>query len=540
MTQPITATLRLAAAIVAILGLCLSAGCQAPTDAPGSVLNRGVGPEPETLDPQLARTLQAQHVLRDLFECLTSYSPAGELVPGAAENWEISDGGLVYVFSLRPEARWSNGEAVTAADFVAAFRRLVDPATAAFYAETLEPVRNAPEIVAGDLPADALGVEATGTHELTIRLSRPIPYFLSLLANPATCPVNAASRDALGGEFAKPGNLVSNGAYRLESWDLGSVITLSRNPYYWNDDATRIETVRHHVTEEPSAELYRYRAGELDVTSTVPSESFGQIRDERPGELRVAPSLGVYYYGYNLNHPELGNSPQLREALSLAIDRDTLVNEIIARGERPAWSIVPPGIDNYLPPRFPYADLNVEERQERARRLYAAAGYGSDRPLSIELRYNTSETHQRIALAIQAMWREVLGFEATLVNEEFRVLIANMRAMKITQIFRTNWTGDYNDAYTFLSVFETGNPSNMYAYSNAEYDSLLGRAAGQTDMGRRRLYLEEAERLLLSDHPVIPIYYYVSKHLVSPRVTGWQDNILDYHYSHHLGIEPAR
>jgi len=540
MSQPITTTLRLAAAIVAMLGICLAAGCQRSADVPGSVLNRGVGPEPETLDPQLARTLQAQHVLRDLFECLTAYSPAGELVPGAAASWDISADGMTYVFSLRPEARWSNGDAVTAGDFVAAFRRLVDPATAAFYAETLAPVTNAPEIVAGDLAPDNLGVEATDTYELTIRLSRPIPYFLSLLANPATCPVNRASREAHGAEFAKPGNLVSNGAYRLDSWDLGSVITLSRNPFYWNDAATRIVTVRHHVTEEPSAELYRYRAGELDVTSTVPSESFGQLRDERPGELRVAPSLGVYYYGYNFNHPALGNSRQLREALSLAIDRDTLVNEIIARGEQPAWSIVPPGIDNYVPPRFPYADLGVAERQERARRLYADAGYGPDNPLSIELRYNTSETHQRIALAIQAMWRDVLGFEATLINEEFRVLIANMRAMKITQIFRTNWTGDYNDAYTFLSVFETGNPSNMYAYSNAEYDSLLERAAGQTDMGRRRLYLEEAERLLLSDHPAIPIYYYVSKHLVSPRVTGWQDNILDYHYSHHLGIEPTR
>jgi len=540
MLTPIKVKQRRAAALLVILAVALLAGCQPPAETSGALLNRGIGPEPETLDPQLARTLQAQHVLRDLFEGLTTYSAAGELVAGAALGWEISDDGLTYVFSLRPEALWSNGEPVTAADFVAGFRRLVDPATAAFYAETLAPVQNAAEIVAGRAPPDSLGVEATGRLELTVRLARPTPYFLSLLANPATCPVNTASQAEHGDQFTKPGNLVSNGAYRLVSWELGSVITLARNPHYWNDAATSIDTVRHHVTEEPSAELYRYRAGELDVTSTVPSEAFSQLRAERPAELRVAPSLGVYYYGYNLNHAALGDSPALREALSLAIDRDTLVEKVIARGEQPAWSIVPPGVDNYAPPRLAYAQMSLAERQEQARRLYAEAGYGPDNPLTIELRYNTSETHQRIALAIQSMWREVLGFEATLINEEFRVLIANMRAKKITQIFRTNWTGDYNDAYTFLSIFESSNPSNMFAYTSAEYDSLLDRAANQTDMRRRRLFLEEAERLLLAEHPVIPIYYYVSKHLVSPRLRGWQDNVLDYHYSHHLSIEPAR
>jgi len=540
MSQSSNTRLRSAAILLAALCASLLPACQPPAEVPGSVLNRGVGPEPETLDPQLARTLQAQHVLRDLFEGLTSYSPTGELVPGVAQSWRISDDGLTYEFTLRPDARWSNGAPLVAEDFVDSFRRLVDPATAAFYAETLAPVANAPDIIAGKAPPARLGIESDGAHELTIRLSRPTPYFLALLANPATFPVNAASRAEHGDQFARPGVLVSNGAYRLESWDLGSVITLVRNPLYWNDSSTQIDTVRHHVTEEPSAELYRFRAGELDTTSTVPSEAFGQLKTERPGELRVAPSLGVYYYGYNLNHAPLGSSPQLREALSLAIDRDTLVDAIIARGEQPAWSIVPPGVDNYEAPQLAYADQSQEERNRQARQLYAAAGYGPDNPLRIELRYNTSETHQRIALAIQDMWRNVLGFEATLINEEFRVLIANMRAMTITQIFRTNWTGDYNDAYTFLSIFESGNPSNMFAYSNAEYDSLLKRAEAQTDMGRRRLYLEEAERLLLADHPVIPIYYYVSKHLVSPRVRGWQDNVLDYHYSHHLSIEPDR
>lgn len=536
------ASSRLVAALLVagVLAACGPADGPGGPGAPDPVLDRGLGPEPETLDPQLARTVQAHIVLRDLFEGLAGYSPGGELVPAAAESWAVSADGLSYTFRLRPEARWSNGEPVTAEDFVFAFRRLVDPETAAFYAETLIAVQNASAIVEGRLPPANLGARAVGTHELEIVLERPTPYFLNLVAHPATFPVNPRSRAAHGDEFARPGTLVSNGAYTLGAWELGSVITLERNAHYWNDDATAIDTVRHHVTEEPNAELYRYRAGELDVTGTIPADAISTLREQRPDELRIAPFLGIYYYGFNLNHPELGAKPGLRQALSMAIDRDVLTRNVTGRGEEPAWSWVPPGVANYEPRRLRYADLSREERLARARRLYEQAGYGPDNPLDIEIRYNTSETHQRIAVAIQAMWREALGFEATLINEEFRVLVANMRAMSITEIFRSAWMGDYNDAYTFLSIFESDNPSNMFGYRNEDYDSLLERAERQTDLGNRRLFLEEAERELLDDHPVIPIYYYVSKHLVSPRIRGWQDNVLDYHYSQHLSFDAAR
>jgi len=197
---------------------------------------------------------------------------------------------------------------------------------------------------------------------------------------------------------------------------------------------------------------------------------------------------------------------------------------------------VPPGVADYEPRRLSYADMDRAERHAAARRLYREAGYGPDNPLRVELRYNTSDTHERIAVAVQAMWRDVLGFEATLINEEFRVLVANMRAMEVTQVFRSSWLGDYNDAYAFLQIFESDNPSNMFGYRSEEYDELLARAARQTDAARRRLYLEEAERVLLHDHAVIPLYYHVSKHLVSPRVHGWQDNVLDFHYSQHLSL----
>ncbi len=525
--------------LLVFIGLCAGLAACGGDSAPEaeSVLNRAIGQEPESVDPHLARTTQAHTVQRDLFEGLVRYSPEGRLVAGAATRWEISPDGLTYTFYLREDGRWSNGDPVLAADFVASLRRLVDPETAAFYAEILNVVENTAAIVAGTLPPEQLGVSATDERVLEFRLERATPYFLTLLAHPAAFPVNPASLAEHGDQFARPGNLVSNGAYRLTSWVLGSVLELERNDYYWDDEATSINTVRYHAVEEPSAELFRYRAGELDITSTVPSESFAAVRDERPDELRIAPALSIYFFGFNLNYAPLGDSPELREALSLAIDRDLLVDKVVARGEAQAFAFVPPGVANYAAPELSFARMSREDRHARAQQLYRAAGYGPDNPLTIEVRYNTSETHRRVAIAIQEMWQDVLGVEAELINEEFRVLVANLRAMEITQIFRLSWNGDYNDATAFLSMFESNNPSNMYGYSSSEFDRLMGDAARQVDPDRRRLYLEEAERVLLEDFAVMPLYYPVSKHLVRRNISGWEDNVLDYHYSQDLRFE---
>ena len=507
-----------------------------PQGGTGTVLRRGNGPEPESLDPHKSRSIQAADVLRDIGEGLVGYSPDGELIAAAAEKWEVSEDGRQYDFWLRPAARWSNGDTVLAEHFVFSFRRLVNPETAAFYAQALEDIENAAEIIAGNKAIDSLAVEAVEKFHLRIRLRNATPYFLGLLTHPSAFPVHPASVGEYGDAFAKAGKLISNGAYKLDSWELGSVIHLSRNVHYRNNAGTAIDKVNFYVTPEPQVELNRYRAGELDMTATVPPEAFAALRQERPEELRVAAYLGVYYYGLNVTRAPFKDNPALRQALSMAIDREVLTEKIIGRGEEPAYSWVPPGVNNYKAIRLPYAAMTPAERHAAARRLYKESGYDEKNPLEVEIRYNTSDTHQRIALAIQSMWRETLGFEARLINEEFQVLLANMRNREITQVFRSSWTGDYNDAHTFLQVLQGGNPSNMSGYASEEYDSLMRRAAEQADPSRRRLYLEEAERVLLADHPVIPIYFYVSKHLVKPRVRGWGDNVLDYHYSQHLSI----
>jgi len=514
-------------------------GCSNDAPDSGIVLQRGIPTDPESLDHHKARSTQSAEVLRDLGEGLLGYSPSGELVPAAAESWDVSADGLTYTFHLRSEARWSNGDPVTAEHFVFGLRRLVTPETGAFYADMLAAVVNAPEIVSGTLSPEMLGAEAADARTLILKLARPTPYLLSLLTHPSTFPLSPSMIEEHGNGFARPGKLLSNGAYVLNAWVPGSVLELRRNEHHRNAAQTVFDGVNYHVVVQDSAELNRYRAGELHITSTAPPDNFADLKAQFGNELHVAPYLGIYYYGFNLTKPPFKDNPELRQALSMAIDRKQLAAKVTGRGEAPAFSWVPPGVENYEPTVLSFVSLAREERETLARRLYKEAGYSDTKPLEIELRYNTSDTNKKIAVAVQAMWRDVLGVQTTLVNEEFQVLLSNMRDAEVTQVFRSSWMGDYNDAHTFLSVLQAGSAANMPRYANDEYESLLERAANQVDAGRRRLYLEEAERVMLADHPVIPLYFYVSKHLVSPMINGWGDNVLDYHYSQHLSLSAA-
>jgi oligopeptide transport system substrate-binding protein len=477
-------TLRNLGLITVLVITAACGGIDRPAGPP-TTLQRGISSDPETLDQHKSRSIQAADVIRDLGEGLVGYSATGELVPAAAESWEVSDDGLKYTFHLRAGLRWSNGEALTADHFVAGMRRLVDPSTAAFYAEMLGGLENAEGITSGDIPVSMLGVEAPDDRTVVLRLVQQTPYLVSLMTHPSTFPVHPGSIAEHGDSFARPGKLVSNGAYVLEAWVPGSVISLRRNEHYWNNAGTAVDAVNYHVMVQDSAELNRYRAGELHTTSTVPPDSFAQVREEYGDQLHVAPYLGVYYYGYHLTKPPFKDNAALRQALSMAVDREQLALKVTGRGEVPAYSWVPQGVNNYEPPLSRFAALSKEEREQVARRLYREAGYSAESPLRIEVRYNTNDTNKRIAVAIQSMWREVLGVEATLINEEFQVLLANMRDAEITQVFRSSWMGDYNDAHTFLSVLQGGSAANMPRYTSAEYDALMARAADQVDPEQR-------------------------------------------------------
>jgi len=509
-------------------------GDEAAAERP--TLRRGNGPEPETLDPQRARTDAAFNILRDLFEGLTTIGPNGEPRPGAAESWQVSEDGLEYTFRLRDGLRWSSGDVLVAADYVAGMRRLVDPATASPYAQVFDPVLNAAAIVRGQMAPESLGVSAPDERTVVIRLQHPAPYLLGLLAQPGAFPVHGPSLAAHGNEHARPGRLVSNGAFVLADWVVGSHVVADRNPAYWNDAATGVARVHYVHQADVGTEFRQYRAGELDLTYAVPSAQFGWIRENLPGELHLSPQLSIYYYGFNLTRPPFKDDPGLRRALSLVIDRERLTNAVTGLGEAPAYGWVPPGVADYTPQQFDYAAKPYEERVAEARELYRRAGYSDKRPLKVEIRYNTGDVHSRLAIAVAAMWKDALGVETTLYAEEFRALLETIQR-KETQVFRSSWVGDYNDAFTFAQLHQSSFGINLTGYSNPAYDALLDEAMRTADPVRRRALLEEAERIVLADHPVLPLYFYVNKHLVKPHVAGWSDNVMNVHYSKDLRVD---
>lgn len=498
------------------------------------VVFRGNGEEPETLDPHLAIGVPSSHILRDLFEGLTSESPEGDVIPGAALRWNISRDARTYTFYLRRDLTWSNGDPLTAEDFVFSLRRAANPATAANSARMLLPVLNAREVLAGELPVEELGISLLDEFTLQITLTGPTPYFLGLLTHPIAYPVNRKNLEQFGDQFSRPGNLVSNGAYVLTKWVPRVEIVLERNPAFREADDTLVERVHYLPIEDHSSEVQAFRSGEIDWTNQVPNNQFKWLQKNYPDELVVSPWMGSYFFGFNLTREPFVDNPSLRMALILAVDRQILAEKVAQFGEQPSYALVPPGIDGYVPFSPEYADWSQAERDHEAQRLYEQAGYSEERPLRVEIRYNTSENHKKMALAVASMWKQVLGVNTTLVNEEFRVFLQNRAQKVLTQVFRAGWISEYNDPYSFLELFRSGHGSNDYGYSNSTFDALLDQVGTERVRARRERLMFEAERVLMSDHAIIPLYTYVTKRLVSPQLRGWQNNVMDHHQTRHM------
>ena len=494
-----------------------------------ATLHRGLGPEPDSLDIHQAQGLPAIQVLREIREGLTSFDASGNIVEGVAASWQVLDDGKTYRFELRKNARWSNGDAITTADFVRAWRRALSPASLARTASLLAPVVNAREAMRGEADPGDIGIKALTPTSLEIRLETAAPWFLEILAHPVSYPLHENDLD-------KPLEAPVNGAFMIESATLHAMIRLKKNPYFHSIDSVALDVVEYLPIEDPTSELSRYRAGELDITETIPAGRYDWLKTYMDDELKVSPYIGSFWLGLNLGREPFVENLKLRQALSLAVDRTIIARLVIGAGELPAWSIVPPGIDGYAPQAVEGSELDKEKREKEAKRLYAESGYGNNKPLLIELRYNTSSQHRKIALAVSSMWRQVLGVETELVNEEWKVFVNNRRQGVVTQVFRGGWIADYADPTSFLDLFRSDSELNTTFYNNEQFDWLMDQAAllkGAMRMER----LQNAEVQLMKDMPVIPLYFYVSRHLLKPTVSGFESNVRDIHLSRYMGVK---
>jgi len=402
----------------------------------------------------------------------------------------------------------------------------------------LYPIKNARDVVLGKLPTDKLSVSAESENTLLIELEEPTPYFISLLTHSTTYPVHPPSVREHGSSFTRPENMISNGAFTLKDWRIQDYILLERNEKYWDNSSTTLSQVYYYPLDNPDASLRRYRANELDFTDTTPSEQLPWIKKNLKEELKITPYFGSYYYGFNNTKPPFKDNPELRMALSLSVNRTIITDIVLGAGQIPAFTFVPP-VKQYQGKEPGWAKLTQDEREGLARELYAQAGYSGSNPLSIEIIYNTSENHKRVALAVTSMWKKVLGVETKLRNQEWKVFLETRRLKEETEIFRGGWIGDYDDPYTFSELLHSENEMNHSGYASKEYDALL-RSASLKPAGKERTNdLLQAEQIMLNDMPVIPLYFYVSQHLIKPWVFGLEGNVMDHHYSKYVKILKA-
>jgi len=482
-----------------------------------------------SIDPQIVEDADGSDVVRDLFEGLLNQDENGELVPGVATDWEVSDDKMTYTFHLRDDAKWSNGDPVTAGDFVYAWRRAADPATASPYQWfiSLMSLENGDAVVAGDMAPEELGVEAIDDTTLEVRLTSPLPYFPQMVVHSTTFPSPQSVIEEHGSAWTSPENFVGNGAYVLTEMNPGESIVREKNDQYWDAENVILDKSVALIINDENVALTRYRAGELDMTD-IPAGQFPRLRDEYGEEAHSFPKLCNYYYTFNLSEsgPEAFKDPNVRKALALAVDRDIIVNNVMAGGQPPAYVFTPEATAGFNAPETEMAGMTQAERDAKAKELLAEAGFGEDNPLSFDMVYNTSEAHQKVAVVLSQMWKQKLGVEAQLSNMEWKVFLEE-RGNQNFELARGAWCGDYNEASTFLDLLQSDSGYNDGKYSNAEYDQLLEDALTAEDTAP--LYTR-AEEILAADMPVIPLYHYAGVYMIDDSLKNFPVNNIQFNW----------
>ena len=530
-------------ALLLVLGCWLGlAGCQAkvtrPTCPVGQVcIEYGNTSEPETLDPQKSSLLDEFSIINDLFTGLSTDSNQATPVPGMAKSWETSPDGLTWTFHLR-DAKWSDGVPVTAGDFVYSYRRMLKPETAAIYAYLIYQLRNGVAISEGKAPAEALGAKAVDDHTLVLTLEHPIPYLPELLKHVSFFPVPKHAVEKWGDAWIQPEHFVSNGPYKLVSWQLGDYVRVAKNPQFYEADKVCIDRIDYYPTSDSIMAERRVKRGELDVNTSFQSNRITRLRSQIPDAVRTHVSLATSYIQLNGRDVPAFKDIRVRRALSESIDREFITDKLMRAGQIPAYAFIPPGTANYSRTAHTvWADLSFAQRQTQARQLLAAAGYGPAHPLEVEIKSANSPDTLLLMQAVQADWAAI-GIKAKLVQNESQIAFTAYRARDF-QIGSMSWYADYNDAMTFLGILKSDTGAQNYGdYNNPAYDALLVASDHEADLTKRAALLGKAEQMILDEEAIIPLFYVVNRALVTPKITGWVDNVARIHPARWMCVKP--
>ena len=524
------------------LAACGASAPSRPACPQGKVcLQYGNTSEPQTLDPHLSTGTWEDRIQSDLLVGLTQSDPEGKPIPGMAERWDISPDGLIWTFHLR-QAVWSDGVPVTADDFVYSFRRLLDPKTASEYASVFFLVKGAQAVNEGKAAPESLGVSALDPLTLRIELTHPAPYLIELAKHHTMYPVPKHVVERWGAAWIRPEHFVGNGPYDLKEVRLGNYVRSVKNPRFWDADKVCVDEIYYYPTTDSISAERRVARGELDLNTDMQSNRIAFLRTKMPGYVRTNTYLGLAYIAFNTN-PKSGYAPfrdrRVRQALAMSIDREFITQKLLRGGQLPAFTFTPPGVANYQGAEPPYwAAWTFARRQAEARRLLAEAGFGPKHPLTLEIKHRNTPDPMLFMPAVQADWKEI-GVQATLAQQETQIAYQDYR-IRAFQAADAAWIADYNDPTSFLDLQRSFyGPQNYGDYNNPEYDRLMALADDEPDVAKRAALMAKAEHMMLEDAPVAPVYFLVNKNLVSPRITGWVDNLLDHHRSRWLCVKPA-
>jgi oligopeptide transport system substrate-binding protein len=499
------------------------------------VWNRGMNSDIQSLDPQKTSTIEEYNILSDLFEGLMTSDAKGNTIPGAATSYTVSPDGKTYVFKLREGAVWSDGSPVTAEDFVVSWRRLVTPETGSEYASMSYPILNAEDIVAGKKKPEELAVKAIDAGTLEVTLKGTTPYFLEMLTHMSLFPLHREALAKHGNEFSKPGNMISNGAFTLAENKPNDRIRVLKNPKYFDAANVKLDAVNFIPLEDRGAAVKRFEAGEVDSLNDFPTEQLKELKAKFGEQLNITPQLGTYYYVFKHKNKPWSDAA-FRNAVSQVIDREYLAEKVWGNAMIPAYSFVPPGIDGYTPSMAEFAKTNQLDREDAARKVFEAAGVSPKTPLKVELRYNTSENHKNTAVAVQDMLKP-FGFEITLVNADGSAHYSHLEQKGAFDLARAGWVADYKDPVTFLNLAATGDGNNYGEYSNPEYDKLLSAASVESDPKKRMDLLAQAEAIMVKDQGIMGLLYYGNHNMVSSKLKGFEENVMDKHLSRYVSKE---